>query len=64
MKKILLKFKSLKKLGYSNEAYVILNSLPKSYKKMKSALKYDGVLVTIDSKISILKAKEIELQSS
>lgn len=35
-KKIVTKFKSLgEKLGDDNEAYVLLNSLPKAYKKVK-----------------------------
>lgn len=58
-------FKSLcEKLGDENEAYVLINSLLKSYREVKSALKYSRESITTNSIISALKTREIELQTT
>lgn len=62
-KKIVLEFKNLgEKLDDDNEAYVLLNFLPESYKEVKNALKYGRETITTDAIKSVLRIKEIKLQ--
>ena len=64
-KKIVSDFKTLEdKLGDENEAFVLLNSLPKAYKEVKNVLKYGRDSVKTDVIISALRTRELEIHSS
>lgn len=56
------KLKSLgERIVDENESFVVLNSLPHSYKDVKAALKCGRDKIPIDEIISALKAKETKL---
>ncbi|XP_022152111.1 uncharacterized protein LOC111019900 [Momordica charantia] len=62
-KKLSSEFNSLgEKIGAENEAFILLNSLPESYREVKVALKYGRESITTDAIISAVKTKELELQ--
>ncbi|XP_038896323.1 uncharacterized protein LOC120084587 [Benincasa hispida] len=62
-KKIVAEFKTLgEKLSDKNEAYVLPNSLPESYKEIKNALKYGRDSRSTYTIISALRTRELELQ--
>ena len=64
-KKIVSNFKSLEdKFSDENEAFVLLNSLPKDYKEVKNPPKYGRDSVKTDVIILALKTRELKIQSS
>lgn len=64
-KKITTEFKNLgEKLGDDNEVFILLNSLPESYKEVKTTLKYGRDSVTVSTIISAIRTREMELLST
>ena len=51
-------------LGDSSEAMILLNSLPDNYNVVKHALRYTGIVYSLDLVISSIKARELELGTS
>ncbi|XP_038887098.1 uncharacterized protein LOC120077280 [Benincasa hispida] len=49
-------------IGEENEAFILFNSLPETFKDVKTALKYSRKRITIDAIISAVRVKELELQ--
>uniref|UniRef100_A0A803Q1I6 Retrovirus-related Pol polyprotein from transposon TNT 1-94 n=1 Tax=Cannabis sativa TaxID=3483 RepID=A0A803Q1I6_CANSA len=47
----------------NNQAIIILNSLPESYRKVKNAIKYCKIEITLEEVISALKSKDLEIKS-
>ncbi|TXG64595.1 hypothetical protein EZV62_011589 [Acer yangbiense] len=50
------------KLSDENEAIILLNSLPDSFKDVKAAIKYGRSSLSLEECISALKSKELELK--
>ncbi|TXG53987.1 hypothetical protein EZV62_019243 [Acer yangbiense] len=50
------------KLSDENEAIILLNSLPESFKDVKAAIKYDRSSLSLEECISALKSKDLELK--
>ncbi|TXG57989.1 hypothetical protein EZV62_015818 [Acer yangbiense] len=50
------------KLSDENEAIILLNSLPDSYKDVKAAIKYGRTSLSLEECISALKSKDLELK--
>ncbi|TXG62727.1 hypothetical protein EZV62_009721 [Acer yangbiense] len=50
------------KLSDENEAIILLNSLPESFKDVKAAIKYGRTSLSLEECISALKSKELELK--
>ncbi|TXG46510.1 hypothetical protein EZV62_027990 [Acer yangbiense] len=50
------------KLSDENEAIILLNSLPDSFKDVKAAIKYGRTSLSLEECISALKSKELELK--
>ncbi|TXG48522.1 hypothetical protein EZV62_024397 [Acer yangbiense] len=50
------------KLSDENEAIILLNSLPESFKDVKAAIKYGRSSLSLEECISALKSKELELK--
>ncbi|TXG54207.1 hypothetical protein EZV62_019463 [Acer yangbiense] len=50
------------KLNDENEAIILLNSLPKSFKDVKATIKYGRSSLTLEECISALKSKNLELK--
>lgn len=50
------------KLGSESEATLLINSLPEAYKDMKIALNYEKDSINLESVISAIKCKELELK--
>jgi len=51
-------------LGDSSEAMILLNSLPDEYDVVKHALRYTGIVPSLDLVVSGIKARELELGTS
>ncbi|TXG46818.1 hypothetical protein EZV62_026112 [Acer yangbiense] len=51
-----------KKLSDENEAIILLNSLPESFKDVKAAIKYGRSSLSLEECISTLKSKDLELK--
>ncbi|XP_038885928.1 uncharacterized protein LOC120076236 [Benincasa hispida] len=49
-------------IGEENEAFILLNSLPETFKDVKTALKYGRERITTYAIISAVSVKELELQ--
>ena len=43
---------------------ILLNSLPDDFNFVKHALQYTGIVLTLDLAISVIKARELELNTS
>ncbi|KAK0606563.1 hypothetical protein LWI29_000689 [Acer saccharum] len=50
------------KLSDENEAIILLNSLPDSFKDVKAAIKYGRTSLSLEECISALKSKDLELK--
>jgi transposase InsO family protein len=50
-------------LSDENQAIIILNSLPESYKEVKNAIKYGRTEITLEEVISPLKSKDLEIKN-
>ncbi|KAK0580175.1 hypothetical protein LWI29_037522 [Acer saccharum] len=50
------------KLSDENEAIILLNSLPESFKDVKVAIKYGRTSLSLEECISALKSKELKLK--
>ncbi|KAI9161175.1 hypothetical protein LWI28_015129 [Acer negundo] len=50
------------KLSDENEAIILLNSLPDSFKDVKAAIKYGKTSLSLEERISALKSKDLELK--
>ncbi|TXG71874.1 hypothetical protein EZV62_000453 [Acer yangbiense] len=50
------------KLSDDNEAIILLNSLPDSFKDVKAAIKYGRTSLSLDECISAFKSKDLELK--
>ena len=50
-------------LSDENQAIIILNSLPESYREVKTAIKYGRTSITLEEVISALKSKDLEMKS-
>ncbi|TXG60347.1 hypothetical protein EZV62_014920 [Acer yangbiense] len=50
------------KLSDENEAIILLNSLPESFKDVKAAIKYGKSSLSLEECVSALKSKELELK--
>ncbi|KAK0588992.1 hypothetical protein LWI29_008208 [Acer saccharum] len=50
------------KLSDENEAIILLNSLPESFKDVKAAIKYGRSSLSLEECLSTLKSKELELK--
>ncbi|TXG54014.1 hypothetical protein EZV62_019270 [Acer yangbiense] len=50
------------KLSDENEAIILLNSLPESFKDVKAAIKYGRSSLSLEECISALKSKDLELK--
>ena len=50
-------------LSYENKAIIILNSLPDSFKEVKTAIKYGRTSITLEEVIAPLRSKELELKN-
>lgn len=50
------------KLGSEREATLLINSLPEAYRDMKIALNYEKDSINLESVISAIKCKELELK--
>lgn len=57
--KILINNQCGKKVVNQSEATLLLNSLPKAYKEVKSVLKYGRESITVDAIVSAAKCKEL-----
>ncbi|KAA0051442.1 Retrovirus-related Pol polyprotein from transposon TNT 1-94 [Cucumis melo var. makuwa] len=51
------------KLGAENEAAILINSIHDTYKEVKTGLKYGRETITVNSVITTLKSKELELKT-
>ncbi|TXG68247.1 hypothetical protein EZV62_003182 [Acer yangbiense] len=51
------------KLSDENEAIILLNSLPDSFRYVKAAIKYGRTSLSLDECISALKSKDLELKT-
>ena len=51
------------KIGDENESFILLNSLPETYKEVKMTLKYGRQKITTYDVISVVKTRELELNS-
>ncbi|XP_038890043.1 uncharacterized protein LOC120079747 [Benincasa hispida] len=51
-------------IGEENEAFILLNSLPESFKDAKTAIKYGRERITTEAIISAVRVRELELQMS
>ncbi|PON87218.1 hypothetical protein TorRG33x02_169950, partial [Trema orientale] len=49
-------------LSNENQAIIILNSLPDSFKEVKSAIKYGRTSITLEEVLSALRSKDLELK--
>ncbi|XP_062119233.1 uncharacterized protein LOC133832981 [Humulus lupulus] len=49
-------------LSDENQTIIILNSLPESFKEVKSAIKYGCTSITLEEVISALKSKDLEFK--
>ncbi|XP_024026147.1 uncharacterized protein LOC112092973 [Morus notabilis] len=50
-------------LNDENQAIILLNALPKSFKEVKSAIKYGRTSITLEEVISTLKARDLEIKT-
>lgn len=50
-------------LSDENQAIIILNSLPSTYKEVKTAIKYGRTSITLEEVISALKSKDLEIRA-
>ena len=50
------------KLSNENEAIILLNALPDSFKDVKTAIKYGRTSLSLEECISALKSKDLELK--
>ncbi|TXG56889.1 hypothetical protein EZV62_018202 [Acer yangbiense] len=50
------------KLSDENEAIILINSLPESFKNVKAAIKYGRSSLSLEEFVSALKSKELELK--
>ena len=50
------------KIGDESQAIILLNSLPKSYKEVKAAIKFGRQSITLDEVISALRSWELEMK--
>ena len=50
-------------LSDENQAIIILNSLPESYREVKTAIKYGRTEITLEEVISALKSKDLEMKT-
>ncbi|KAM6555575.1 hypothetical protein CsatB_002594 [Cannabis sativa] len=50
-------------LSDENQAIIILNSLPESYREVKTAIKYGRTSITLEEVISALKSKDLEMRT-
>ncbi|TXG73626.1 hypothetical protein EZV62_002205 [Acer yangbiense] len=60
--KIYLKERDNEKSSDENEAIILLNSLPDSFKNVKTAIKYGRSSLTLEECISALQYKDLELK--
>lgn len=51
------------KMSDENQVVILLNSLPESYKEIKAAIKYGRDSLTLDTVLSALRSKELEMKS-
>ena len=50
-------------LSDENQAIIILNSLPETYREVKTAIKYGRTSITLEEVISALKSKDLEMKT-
>ena len=51
-----------KKISDENQAIIILNSLPDSYKDLKSAIKYGRETLSLDDALEALRSRDLEIK--
>ena len=50
------------KISEENQAIILLNSLPESYKELKAAIKYGRDSLTLDDVLGALRSRELEIK--
>ncbi|XP_038889301.1 uncharacterized protein LOC120079211 [Benincasa hispida] len=61
-KRLSSEFRSIRdNIGEENEAFILLNSLPDSFKDVKTVMKYDRERITIEAIISAIRVRKLEL---